>query len=357
LSRGGCEGMIELVGVSKLYGDVQALRDVSLTVGKGEILTVLGPNGSGKTTLLKILAALETPTKGEIFFEGVKVDETNALDIRRRVTVVFQRTVLLRGSVYDNAAYGLRHRDVPEDEVKDRLQEALELVGLTDLSGRKARSLSGGEQQRLSLARALVLDCELLLLDEPTVNLDPESVSIVKDVITRLNKEKGTTVVMATHNLGQAEELSERLILLDRGQVVEEVHPHNLFRSPSAAMARFARSGNVFTGDSKLVEGVSHVDIGDGVTVRAVFSQEGRVTIYVGPEDIILSRGKVDSSARNTLKGNIVSIEDFDSVVRLRVDVGRVFTVQITRRSLVEMGLNVGQEIYLTFKASSVQLL
>ncbi len=349
--------MIEVVGVSKLYGEVQALKDVSFTVRRGEILTILGPNGSGKTTLLKILAALEAPSGGEVRFDGVRVDKGNIADMRRRASMVFQRTVVLRGSVYNNVAYGLRMRDIPEDEVDRKVKEVLETVGLEALEGRRAKSLSGGEQQRLSLARVLVLDCELLLLDEPTANLDPESLSIVKDVVKRFKSERGITVVMATHNLLQAEELSERVILLDGGRVVEEARPSGLLRAPSASMARFTRSENVFTGDSKVVEGVSHVDIGEGVVVRAVFNLEGRVTFYVRPEDIIVSRGRLESSARNTMRGSIVSIEDLDSVVRLRVDAGRLFTAQITRRSLAEMELNVGEEVHLTFKASSVQLL
>ena len=349
--------MIELVGVSKRYGDVEALRDVCLTVERGELLTILGPNGSGKTTLLKILGGLETPNSGEVLFDGVVVDEGNMSEIRRRATVVFQRIVLLRGSVFDNVAFGLRQRGAPEDVVSKRVAEALELVRLSPLMSRKAKSLSGGEQQRLSLARALVLGAEFLLLDEPTANLDPESLSIVKEVISDVRRGDGVTVVMATHNILQAEELSERVILLDGGRVVEEAHPGGLLRAPSARMARFTRSENVFTGDSKVVEGVSRVDIGEGVVVRATFDLEGRVTIYVRPEDVIVSRARLESSARNTLRGSVVSVEGLDSVVRLRVDVGRVFTAQITRRSLAEMGLNVGEEVYLTFKASSVQLL
>lgn len=348
--------MIEVREVSKRYGDVEALRRVSLKVERGELLTVVGPNGSGKTTLLKIMAALERPTSGEVYFDGVKIDERNADRFRRRSTMVFQKPVVLRGSVRDNVEYGLKLRGLPQAEVSRRVKEALEVVGLRDLEGRSARRLSGGEQQRLSLARALALRCELLLLDEPTANLDPESLSVVKETISWLNSETETTVVMATHNLLQAAELSERLALLDRGAVVEVGRPSALLLRPSKEMARFARSENVFTGVSRIMEGVSHIDVG-GATIRAAFSRQGRVTVHVRPEDIIVSKGPLESSARNRLRGRITAIQDLDSVVRLKVDVGRVFTVQITRKSLAEMGLNVGSEVYLTFKASSVQLI
>lgn len=349
--------MIELRGVSKQYGDVTALRNVSLTVRRGEVLTIVGPNGSGKTTLLKMLAVLEWPTRGEIYFDGVKVDESNAAKFRRRSTMVFQRTVVLRGSVRDNVAYGLRVRALPPSEVDKKVGEALEVVGLRGLEGRDAKGLSGGEQQRLSIARALALGCDLLLLDEPTANLDPESLSVVKETISSLNRETETTIVMATHNLLQAQELSERLVLLDRGEVLEAGHPGTLLIEPSREMARFARSENVFTGISRTVEGISHIDVGGGVEITATFSHLGRVVIHLRPEDIILSKGRLESSARNAFKGRVIAVEDLGPVVRLRVDAGRVFTVQITRRSLAEMGLSMGSEVYVTFKASAVQLI
>ncbi|UCD43872.1 MAG: ABC transporter ATP-binding protein [Candidatus Bathyarchaeota archaeon] len=349
--------MIELVDVSKTYGDVEALIEVNLEVASGELLTLLGPNGSGKSTLLRILAGLETPTEGQVLYEGAPINAGSLQELRGRATMIFQRTVLLRGSVYDNVAYGLQFTKKTGAEVKEGVERALSLVGLSPLKDRRAKALSGGEQQRLSLARALVLNRDLLLLDEPTANLDPESLGIVKEVINRLNKEKGKTIVMASHNLAQVQEASGRLLLLNEGRIEEEGRTRELLSNQSAVMRRFTRSENVFAGDSLVVNGVSHVDIGEGTTVRAAFIREGRAIVHVPPEDIIVSHMPMESSARNSLRGRIVSIEDRDSVVRLRVDAGRVFSIQITRRSLEEMALNVGVEVYLTFKASSVQIL
>ena len=346
--------MIEFQGVSKNYDSVQALEGVTFDVNRGEVFTILGPNGSGKTTLLKLAAGLELPSEGEVVFDGVKVGPSNIASVRRRATLVFQKTVIFRGSVYANVAYGLRLRGVSADEVERRVTESLDLVRLGHLRERQAGTLSGGEQQRLSLARALVLECELLLLDEPTANLDPDSLVIVKAVIGRLKREGETTIVIATHNLEQAEGLSSRIVLLREGKVIEEVHPKELLVAPSPEMARFTRSENVFSGVSRIVEGVAHISIGEGVEIMAAFSHEGQVIIQVRPEDIIISRGKMESSARNSLLGRISGITEQNSIVKLKVDVGCLVTVQITRKSMVEMGLNVGQEIYLTFKASSV---
>jgi len=348
--------LIELRGVYQSYGDVEAVRGVTLRVERGEMLSLVGPNGSGKTTLLRMMAALETPLRGEVVIDGIKLTGDTMAELRRRCTMVFQRPVILQGSVFDNVAYGLRLRDLSGAETGKSALDALETVGLGELKDRKARGLSVGEQQRLSLARALALGCEVLLLDEPTANLDPLSLAVVLETLGRLRREADTTIVMATHNLLKARELSDRLALLDMGRVVEAGSPDELFASPSREMAGFARSENVFAGTVEIVEGISHVDIG-GVTVVAAEAAPERATVHVRPQDIILSLEPLRTSARNMFKGTIRSVEDLDALVRLEIDVGRVFTVQITRRSFREMGLNVGSEVYIAFKASSVTLI
>jgi len=341
--------MIELRGVSKKYGEVDALQDVSLEIERGEVFAILGPNGSGKTTLLRMLASLEEPSSGELLFESASADW------RKRATLVFQRTVVLRGSVHDNVAYGMRQREASEKEIDEKVAKALSLMGLEELAERKAKSLSGGERQRLSIARAIVLETDLLLLDEPTANLDPESLEIVKRFIKE-QRRPDSTIVIATHDVETARELSDRVLLLSEGRMVEMGETLKLMMNQSPEMARFSRAENVFTGRSTLEKGVSYIDVGGAVIVGA-FSAQGETTVHVRPEDIIVSRQVMTSSARNNLLGKIIGVDEHNSIIRLRVDAGVVFTVQITRRSLEEMGLNVGQEVYLTFKASSVNRL
>ncbi len=348
--------MMELRGVSKRYGEIEALRDLTLEIERGEVITVLGPNGSGKSTLLRILAALEQPTDGDVLFDGKNVNLKDKGSWRKRTTLVFQRPVVLRGSVFGNVAYGLRQRGLSSDEIEERVSGALHLLGLDALAERNAKSLSGGEKQRLSIARAVILETDLLLLDEPTVNLDPESLDIVKRFVLGLRERPDVTVVLATHDMEIARELSDRVLLLSGGRVVEIGSTRDLMLSQSSEMARFARTENVFTGTSIIVKGVSQIDVAGAVIVGA-FSAQGETTIHVRPEDIIISRSVMRSSARNSLLGKIVGVEEHNSIIRLRVDAGVDFTVQITRRSLEEMGLNVGQEVYLTFKASSVNRL
>lgn len=349
---------IQLYRVTKNYQKIEALKSVDLEVSRGEHLTIVGPNGSGKTTLLKIMACLIKPTSGELYFNGIRIDNSNRASYREKGTMVFQQPVLFNTSVYNNMAYGLKVKGLSKTEIDQKVNEALELVKLQDFNSRHANQLSGGEKQRVSLARAIILDKEVLLLDEPTANLDPTSVTIIEETITALKEHPEKTVITATHNMFQAERLADKLALLINGVVVETGYTNELFNRPSKAMASFAVLENMFTGNSRIKEdGLSVVDVGDGLEIKTTTKKSGRITVYVQPEDLIVSKDLFESSARNQYKGKIVSVSDLGSIIKLKVDVGREFIVQITNRSYKEMGLNVDSEVYITFKASSVSVI
>jgi len=348
---------VELKGITKNFNETTVLDDVNLQIREGEILALLGPNGSGKTTLLKILAFLEEPSKGEVHFHGKKVTDKDVKRMRTENTMVFQKAVLFNTTVYGNVAYGLKVRKLPKKVIDEKVRKALKLVKLEGFEKRQARKLSGGEQQRVALARALVLNARLLLLDEPTADLDPKNVSIIEEVIATVNREAKTTIVMATHNMFQAKNLPYRIALITNGKVREVGTPTEIFGRLSKILATFAAVENTFTGTAKVTaDGTALVDIGNNIQIEATAQSQGETSIFISPEDIILSKSVFASSARNNFKGNIVEILDLGSVVRLRVDVGKPFTVQITKRSFNEMGLNLNAEVYLAFKASSVQI-
>ncbi|MCX8151368.1 MAG: ABC transporter ATP-binding protein [Candidatus Bathyarchaeota archaeon] len=348
----------ELKDVTKVLGATKVLDNVNLQINKGEILALLGPNGSGKTTLLKILAFLETPTFGEVKFQGGTVHAKNAELFRMRSTMVFQKATFFDASVYKNIAYGLKLRRLAENEIRGRVKEALMLVKLEGFERRSARKLSGGEQQRVAIARAIVLNTPLLLLDEPTANLDPKNVAIVEEVIAAINRGRGITIVLATHNMFQAEKLPQRVALINNGQIKEVGETSDVFGKLSRNLASFAAIDNTFKGiASDTGSGTTVVDVGNNVKVEVTTQQRGEISFFVSPQDIILSKSAIASSARNVFKGKIVAISDSGSLVKLTVDVGQPFVVQITKRSFVEMGLNLNAEVYLAFKASSVQVL
>jgi len=349
--------LMKLQDITKRYDETTALDGVSLGIKEREIFTVLGPNGSGKTTMLRIMASIDEPTSGEVIFDNERIDESNRSQARKRSTMVFQKTTLFNTTVYKNVAYGLELRGHSNKETDKKIKEALSLVKLVGYEKRLAKKLSGGEQQRVSLARALVLNTELLLLDEPTANLDPKNVSIIEETISRLNREFGTTIIMATHNMFQAETLANRVALLLGGKIAQIGTPREILRGPSMSMASFARLENVFSGNSKILpEGTSIIDVDDGVEVEAALGKSGKVTVFVRSEDIIVTKKRISSSARNVFKGKIVEVSDFGPVVKLRINAGKKFVVQITRRSFVDMQLNVGSTVFLAFKASSVHL-
>ncbi len=234
-----------LEGLQKQYGARRVVDIDELEVQAGEILALVGPSGSGKSTLLRLLNLIESPSNGTIIFRGRMLANTPApLSLRRQVTTVFQRPVLLKGSVHENVAYGLRLRSWPVDGQVDRI---LERVRLADMARARALKLSGGEMQRVALARALVIEPAVLLLDEPTANLDPYNVGLIEDIVRQNNQARGTTIVLVTHNVFQARRLAHRVGLMLSGKLVEVAPTQAFFDSPSdPRTAAFVRGDMVY---------------------------------------------------------------------------------------------------------------
>ncbi|MEZ4706926.1 MAG: phosphate ABC transporter ATP-binding protein [Caldilineaceae bacterium] len=241
--------LFHLQNVTKYYAGRTVLNVNDLTILQGEILAIVGPSGAGKSTLLRLLNFLEAPSNGFIQFEGqsYSVDCAAPLAVRRRITTVFQRPALLTSSVYDNVNYGLRLRG-QSSRKKDKLNgvyQALAQVGLSELAHQPARTLSGGEMQRVALARALVLQPDVLLLDEPTANLDPRNVALIESIVAELNQRLGVTVVLVTHNVFQARRLAQRATLLLDGQIVETAEKEIFFSNPGDPRTRAFIGGDM----------------------------------------------------------------------------------------------------------------
>lgn len=219
-------------GVSQTYNGRRVLHIREMEIYEGEILVLVGPSGAGKSTLLRLLNFLEAPTEGEILYRGERFSRQNEmpLHLRRQVTTVFQRSLLLNRSVLDNTAYGMAIRGQKEPRLKSL--NVLEKLGLGSLAGQAAHTLSGGEAQRVALARAIALKPRVLLLDEPTANLDPYHIEAIEDTILRLNLEENTTAVMVTHNVFQARRMAHRIAFLLNGEVVEIAENQTFFDTP-----------------------------------------------------------------------------------------------------------------------------
>ena len=223
------ENVYQIDGLKQSYGGRTVLDLERLDIRRGEILALVGPSGAGKSTLLRLLNFLEPPTAGGIAYAGHRLNGGISLDLRRQVTTVFQRPVLLHASVRENVSYGLRLRGQAVDGQVDAM---LERVGLSGLARSAAHTLSGGEMQRVALARALVIGPQVLLLDEHTANLDPYNVGLIEDIVRQHNRQYGTTVVLVTHNVFQAKRLAHRVGLLLAGKLVELEDTHTFFECP-----------------------------------------------------------------------------------------------------------------------------
>jgi tungstate transport system ATP-binding protein len=219
-----------LRGIRKRYDRAWSLDLDSLDILEGEILGIVGPNGSGKSTLLKLLHFLDEPDQGSIEYRGALMDYPVPPALMRSVTMVFQKPIMFRGSVFRNISFGQRLQRMLDPKGLERLMEQLDLTHLKDAS---AREISGGERQRVALARALALNTDILLLDEPAANLDPGNVILIESIIKRLQETRKTTIVLVTHNIAQARRLADRVAFIFDGCLVEVGGADAFLRDPS----------------------------------------------------------------------------------------------------------------------------
>jgi tungstate transport system ATP-binding protein len=242
------EVRLQLKNIEKSYGSVKALEAINLEIVGAKTIALLGTNGAGKTTLLRIIAGLEKQDKGTILFNG---KETNEKELRQVATLVFQKTAMFSRSVYDNLAYGLKIRGKKDAEIREEIAQALYAVGLRNFEKRKAKKTSGGEQQRIALARAFLLNPQILLLDEPTANLDPHSATIIERAIMSRTKEWWTVfsskgiIILSTHNLSQAKRLASEVVHIYNGKIVEIASAEDFFNSPRSEITRKFISGEL----------------------------------------------------------------------------------------------------------------
>jgi glutamate transport system ATP-binding protein len=235
------EPLIELRGVNKHFGPVHVLRDITLTVAKGEVLVVIGPSGSGKSTLCRAVNRLETIDSGQILFDGVPLPaEGRALaQLRSQVGMVFQQfNLFAHMTVLDNVTLGpVKVRKESKAVARQRAMELLDRVGIADQASKHPAQLSGGQQQRAAIARALAMQPKAMLFDEPTSALDPEMVGEVLDVMTRLASD-GMTMIVVTHEMGFARHAAHRVTFMADGQLIEEAPPAEFFAAPRTERAR-----------------------------------------------------------------------------------------------------------------------
>jgi tungstate transport system ATP-binding protein len=355
---------VKLQDIAVNLGSRIVLDIPSLEVARGEVLAIIGPNGAGKTILLLTLSLLITPSRGTIRIWGEEVDRrSNLVSLRRRMAAIFQEPLLLNTSVQENVETGLRFRGLPHDERKRRIGVWLERFGISHLANRQARALSGGEAQRVSLARAFALEPEILFLDEPFSALDaPTRDSLINDLRSVL-LETGTTTVFVTHNREEALAMAQRVGVLIRGRLLQTGSPGEVFTSPvNKDVAGFVGMENIVAGEvARQKEGLAEIRLGTAV-VEAVSDAPAGQKVYfcLRPEEVTITvpgGEALQTSARNWLVGKVSVITPSGSLVKVTVDCGFPLVSFITRRSAEELALTEGQLIQASFKATAIHLI
>ena len=333
-----------------------------VTISEGEVLSLIGPNGAGKTTLLQALCYLLKPINGEIFFKGQRVNSEYPIsEYRRRLAMVFQEPLLFNTTVFGNVASGLKFRRVKRSEIKTAVMESMEMFGIGHLSNRSARTLSGGEAQRASLARAFALKPEVLLLDEPFSALDPPTRESLIGDLERILQHFKTTVVFATHDRMEALHLSDTIAVMNEGKILQLGSPEEVMNHPADGfVASFVGVETILDGRVvKESEGILTVSV-SGYEIEAVgkIPIGEKVILCIRPENVTISknsRGMI-TSARNVFTGKVERITPLGLFQKVHIDCGFPIVAYVTNDSLKSLSIEEGKIVDASFKATAIHV-
>ena len=348
----------------RVYRGGALLLDVpSLSIREGEVLSLIGPNGAGKTTLLQTLSYLQKPFEGEIRFRGESLPtDHSAFTYRRKIAMVFQEPLLFDTTVFDNVASGLKIRRMRRSEIDAIVKEYLDRFGIAHLDRRSARTLSGGEAQRTSLARAFALRPEILFLDEPFASLDPPSRDSLIEDLGRIIRQTRTTALFATHDRLEALRLSDRIAVMKEGKVLQIGPPGEVTQRPvSEFIASFVGAETILTGRVIKEEGGTFVVSVEGQEIEiAGEAGHGETVVFcVRPENVVLSTrvSKETTSARNVFPGKIEKVVPLGFYQKIELDCGFPLVAYVTNHSLENLSLRQGMNVVASFKATAIHVI
>jgi tungstate transport system ATP-binding protein len=355
------ESLLTLRNVTVRHGEHVALQSAALEVYVGEVLALIGPNGAGKSTLLRVMGMLQRPDQGTVVFRGRNALNGNSLELRRRIATVFQEPLLLNATVHQNAALGLKLRGVSRDEIDRRLGPWLQKLNIAHLAARSARTLSGGEAQRTSLARALVLEPELLLLDEPFSALDPASREVLLHDFQRIVKETGVTTVFVTHDRDEAFTLGNRVGVLNRGRLLQLESRENVFLRPETeAVAQIVGVENCLPGLVEGIDGNYTVIATHGVRAYTTRRLEvgAKVVACIRAEDIYLTRESCEAEIPNRFTGKIIELSSGMAGHRIVLDCGLLRLVALlARKESLDVAPSEGERLTVRFSPAAVHVI
>ncbi len=346
--------MIKLQDVSLIFKRFK-LMDINLHIKPGEYCILLGPSGAGKTLLMESIAGLHELSSGNIY---LKARNTNKMPPEtRKVGIVYQNYALFPHlTVEENIAYGLKQQGLSPGEQRELVKKMADFFDINHLLKQLPPKLSGGEQQRTALARALVVDPEVLLLDEPLSALDNRGKKKTRQELQRVHNELNKTILHITHDISEALSLGDKIAVMDKGRIVQYGTPHQVFQTPANQfVAEFIGHENIFRATVSRKD-KRKIDLG-GVEF---FTSEGNMlpgkesSVLLPPEGIILSQKPIKSSARNCFRGTVTSLEATGFITKVTLEIGIPVVVRITAGSAREMDIKVGDKLYAVFKATSL---
>jgi molybdate transport system ATP-binding protein len=336
--------------------------EIGFEVSPAKTLVIVGPSGCGKTTTLNIIAGLVEPDAGRIALQDrVLWDSQEGVSVpaeQRKVGYVFQDFALFpHMTVFDNVAYGLRARKVRKEAIPGKVEGALSLLGIQDLSGRKPGVLSGGERQRVALARAIACEAEILLLDEPLGSLDAQTRNQVRGELQRLLRLVHGIVIMVTHDYIDALTFGDHICVLDRGRVLQTGDRLELLRHPKSRFVAELTGVNFFEGEiaGSPEEGLAEIRVNGTRLYATSEAKEGETLVAFFPSDVAISREAPHSSAVNVVRSTIREIVHLGDKVRLSLNGALPLCAEITAGSLERMELKAGDEVYASLKAAAIK--
>ncbi|MEJ6391978.1 ABC transporter ATP-binding protein [Gymnodinialimonas sp. 2305UL16-5] len=363
MTSNGTSAFVAFERVQKSYdGEILVVKDLNLSIAKGEFLTMLGPSGSGKTTCLMMLAGFETATHGEITLDGKPIN--NIPPHKRGIGMVFQNYALFpHMTVGENLAFPLEVRGMAKSEREDKILRALDMVQMRDFIGRRPAQLSGGQQQRIALARALVFEPELVLMDEPLGALDKQLRETLQFEITNLAHELGITTVYVTHDQTEALTMSDRVAVFDDGRIQQLAAPDTLYEQPqNSFVAQFIGENNTLTGNvSKIDDTMCEVTLDGGEVIDAVpvnVSAVGEKTqVSIRPERVEMNRDRLPENA-HTLKAEVKEFIYMGDIYRTRLSVAGTddFIIK-TRNAPDQRRLTPGEQIEIGWRPQDCRAL
>ncbi|NHJ21870.1 MAG: ABC transporter ATP-binding protein [Candidatus Lokiarchaeota archaeon] len=361
--------LLEVKNLTKDYykkdgGVIPVLSDINFSIRKGETFAIIGPNGSGKTTLLRILGLLESPTQGEVQYRGrdvINLSRKHKTQYRRELSFVRQKPLVRDASVFDNIAFGLKVRGLKLKQYKNSVEDMIKRVGLSGMKNKSARSLSGGEMQRVVIAMNFIITPEIYLLDEVSANLDPVNVKILDNFINEIKQDKQKTIVLSTHDRYEAIRLADRIAVLNEGTIKQINTPSLIFQSPKDEFtAQFVGYENIFGGVASidLKTHLNHVKIND-LVITTSSQKEGKVKVCIHPESIIIAKNAPQNvSSLNLFKGKVEEVRDLGNLIHVVIRTNsEKFLVSITKLSQQKLEIKNGSEVYINFKATDVKIL